>query len=75
MERIMYKLQYLIDKFRDHDKRAQEQNKRLIKQFMENSPGQPLPEHFMDDFSLPMALASICSELLAIKNRNEQNGI
>jgi hypothetical protein len=64
----MYTLEYLIEKFLEHEKRAEQTQKELIAQFIENNPGEPLPEWFKDDFNLPGALSSVCAEVLALKH-------
>ncbi len=71
----MYELNELFATFIDHSQKAEQFNKKLITDFLENNPDSELPDHFKDDFSLPMALASICHEILMIKNHmsNETN--
>lgn len=63
----MYDLETLIKTFKLHAKRSEKLNKKLIKDFKENNPGEPLPDPFDDDFSLPLALESICKEIQALK--------
>lgn len=63
----MYKLDWLIDKFLDHAEKHKKSNKRLISEFIENNPNEPLPDYFKDDFNLCTALATICSEIVQIK--------
>lgn len=64
-----YQLENLIVKFIDHANKADKSQSVLIAQFIENNPNEPLPEWFKDDFNLPMALCSICSELLNLKRK------
>ena len=63
----MYELNDLFERFTQHSKKNKKFNKKLIQDFLENNPGVELPDHFKDDFDLPMALASICHELLLLK--------
>jgi hypothetical protein len=64
----MYDLETLIETFKKHAVLAEENNKEIIKSFQENHPGEPLPGHMKDDFSICKALISICSEILKLKN-------
>ena len=59
----MYDLDTLIKTFKLHHERSVEFNKKLIKEFQENNPGEPIPDPFNDDFSLPLALEAICKEI------------
>lgn len=59
----MYELDVLIKTFRLHHERSVELNKKLIREFQENNPGEPIPDPFNDDFSLPLALEAICKEI------------
>jgi hypothetical protein len=59
----MYELDTLIKTFRLHHERSVELNKKLIEQFKEDAPGEPIPDPFNDDFSLPLALEAICKEI------------
>lgn len=63
----MYDLESLEKTFLLHHERSQELNKDLIREFQENNPGKPIPDPFADDFSLPLALAHICRELLYLR--------
>jgi hypothetical protein len=65
----VYELEHLLDKFKEHAIKAEENNKRLAAEFLENNPGEPLPDHFTDDFNLCTALASICHEILMLKGK------
>jgi hypothetical protein len=64
----MYTIEELEKTFRIHAIRSEELNKKLIKEFKENNPGQPIPDPFNDNFSLPIALASMCAEIIKLKN-------
>lgn len=65
----MYDLENLIKKFIEHGKILDQNQKELIDSFVKNNPGQPLSDYLKDDFNLPLALVSICSELLALKEK------
>lgn len=65
----MYSIEELEKTFKLHHKRSKELNKKLIKEFKKNNPGEPIPDPFNDDFSLPEALASMCSEIIKVKKR------
>jgi hypothetical protein len=67
-----YNLKELADTFAKHHEQWSEQQKVLIDQFKENNPGEELPEHFKDDFSLAKSLETICREIVSLKkNSNE----
>lgn len=63
----MYDLESLEKTFLIHHERSIELNKKLIKEFQENNPGEPIPDPFADDFSLPLALAHICREIINLR--------
>lgn len=56
----MYGLEELEKTFLLHHQNSVELNKKLIKEYKENFPGEPIPDPFNDDFSLPLALHAIC---------------
>lgn len=64
---MKYSMAFLEKKFDQHAIEAKKMNDHLIVMFKENNPGEPLPDHFKDDFSLPSALASICKEILRLE--------
>lgn len=59
----MYELEELIAQFNEHAKQAEKSGLEWIKSFLDNNPGQPLPDHLTEEFSLPKALVSICEEI------------
>lgn len=63
----MYEIETLLKTFRLHHERSEKLNKKLIKDFQKDNPGKPVPDPFNDDFSLPLALESICREILELK--------
>lgn len=65
----MYDIESLEKTFRLHHERSVELNKKLIKEFQENNPGEPIPDPWNDDFSLPLALAAICRELQELRKK------
>lgn len=69
MKTDLYELEYLIEKFGEHGKITAQNQTDLIDSFIRFNPGQPLPNHVTDNFNMPLALASICSELLALKEK------
>ena len=62
-------LDVLEQTFLHHAKEARTQNLVMCEQFHKDYPGQPLPVHFKEDFCLPEALALMCKEILALKER------
>lgn len=63
-----YSIDNLIKAFEEHHWKSLELNKKLAKKFQENNPGEPIPDAFTDDFSLPLALKSICQEIKNLKD-------
>lgn len=64
-------LEDLIKTFSEHAKKSKRSNEKLIKEFKKTNPGEPLPDHFKDDFCLPKALGFMCSEVLELKKKSE----
>lgn len=62
-----YRLEELSSIFAEHAKIADKARKEQIEQYMENYPGSPLPEHFLEDFNIAKALAVIAAELTWLK--------
>jgi len=67
----MYSIEDLAKTFKLHHVRSEKLNKKLIKEFKEKNPGEPIPDPFNDDFSLPLALESICHALLELRKAKE----
>jgi hypothetical protein len=63
----MYELREMIEIFTEHAKEAEKERVRAIEEFKENNPDAKIPKWFMDKFSLPLALKSICSEILKLQ--------
>lgn len=68
-------LEDLIKTFHDHHERFIKSQKDLRKMFEENSPGKPIPDDMTDDFSLPLALATLCNAVLELQKLIEKKEI
>lgn len=66
MER--YELDYLKNEFEKHAIQAKKDLEKMREQFLKMSPGQELPEHLKEDFSLPKALFTLVKEIEELKN-------
>lgn len=64
----MYTLEEMISRFLKDAKEAEENNKRLLKEWKETYPNEPTPEYIDPEFNLARALAGICAEILALKS-------
>ncbi len=64
-----YSMMALRDTFISHMIKSKQENERFKADFIRDYPDDPLPDHMLDDFSLPEALAAMCYEILKIKNR------
>jgi hypothetical protein len=67
----MYTIEELIKTFDKHAIQAEETNKQMLESFKENNPNEPIPKHFLVDFSLAKALAAICREISILKDDQE----
>ena len=65
-----YTLEFLVEKFSADAIKSVEMNEELLKNFLENYPGEPVPESLISDFNLPKAVACICEELLKLKQKD-----
>jgi hypothetical protein len=65
----MYSLEELIKTFKEHAIQARKNNEELLKQFIENNPGAPIPEWCTQEFCISTALAAMCEEILHIRNK------
>jgi len=61
-----YSMEFLIKKLAEHAIKAEENRAQWIRDFKQNYPEEPIPDHFKEDFNLPAALASICREILRV---------
>jgi hypothetical protein len=66
----MYTLEKLVELFRKHAVQAEHMRQTSIQHFKEHSPDEPIPESFLEDFNLPLALQTICSEILKLKGKS-----
>ena len=55
-----YDILSLVKTFEEHSVIAIKQQEEWKKSFQKNSPGEPIPDSFRDDFNLPKALLEIC---------------
>jgi len=67
----MYSIEELEKTFKLHHEKSAEVNKKLRKEFQKNNPGEPIPDPFNDDFSLPLALESMCKEISFLKSLHD----
>jgi hypothetical protein len=65
----MYKIDFLVKTFLKHAETAQENWIKDRKMFKKMNPKEPLPDHYKEDFNLPLALATICD---CIRHLNER---
>lgn len=68
---MTYSIEELVKKFSEHSEVAKKKNKELIAKFREYNPGEKLPKHFKNDFSLPDAMVAICEEILKLKEKSQ----
>ena len=59
----MYELQELIKTFKEHAIQTEKNQEQWKKSWVENNPGEPMPDHIKDDFNFPNALFAICVEI------------
>lgn len=64
----MYEIDELLRIFSKHAQLSEKQRLQNIKSFQENYPGEELPVYMKDDFNLPKAMATLCFEILQLKN-------
>lgn len=68
----MYDLQSLINTFEKNAILCAQENERLLKKFQEENPGEPIPEWFTSDFCINTALASMCKEILHLRDTEQR---
>lgn len=66
------RIEDLEDIFKNNAIKAREINQELLGTFMENNPGQPIPEHFMNSFCVNTALATMCNAIVSLMGENDQ---
>jgi hypothetical protein len=67
----MYNLEDLLITFNQHAIKAKQNQKRMLKEYIENYGSEDIPDHMTDNFMLPSAFASMCQEILLIKKKLE----
>lgn len=65
----MYELENLIKTFEENAILCKKENERLKDKFVEENPGDPVPEWFTKDFCINTALASMCREIQSVKEQ------
>lgn len=65
----MYSLENLKELFLEHGTQSEEEKAQNINRFLEQNPGEPLPEYMTEPFNLCFALYSICDELSKLKDK------
>ncbi len=58
-----YSLDYLIETFREHTIKSEEDRKKSREQFIKDYPDDEVPEHFNEEFNIANALYCICTEI------------
>lgn len=69
MEKMKYDLKTLSETFMTHHKKSIERNREILENYIKSYPGEEVPQHLREDFSLPKALSSICDEIRKIQDR------
>ncbi len=64
---MKYTVEELKETFLLHHEESKKLNKKLIKEYQRDNPGEPIPDPFNDNFSLPLALSAICDEIIRLK--------
>jgi hypothetical protein len=65
---MKYTVEDLVKIFSEHMISAQNHQKKLISDFIENNPGDPIPENLTDSFNLALALKCMCEEIVRLKD-------
>lgn len=68
-----YSLEKLILTFKDAAVKGAQMNERERERFIENNPGEPVPEWFNPTFCINTALALMCEEILTLRKSNDHN--
>ena len=71
--RKMYSLEEMITTFIRHAEESESMKIDFLKSFVENNPGEEIPEDMKSDFNFPMALLSICNEIALLKEYHNTN--
>lgn len=66
---MKYSIEFLFETFQKHSKESEKIRKEQIQNFKENNPTEDPPEWMKDEFNFPDALASMCSAILDLQNK------
>jgi hypothetical protein len=64
-----YSMEQLRETFLRHAEDANKSRDEHIANFIEINPDYEVPDHLMDDFNLPNALAAMCAEIIRVRDR------
>ncbi len=64
----MDEIEDLLETFKQHSRIARRHQDKLLRDFKKNYPAESTPDHFKKPFDLPAALATMCKEILRLKN-------
>jgi hypothetical protein len=59
----------LVQTFSDHEIEAEEVNQANLIAFVQDNPGQEIPEYMKGDFNFARAMRFICQEIVLIKEK------
>lgn len=62
-----YSLEGISKTFSEHAEMGEQHQKMVNETFLQQNPGQELPEHMKNPFNLPKAFSVICSEIEKLK--------
>ena len=61
----------LLNTFSEHAIKAENNRLNRIEEFKENYPEDKIPDHMLETFNLPEALAVMCKEIIELRIQNE----
>ncbi len=64
-----YGVDKLHEMFVEHAAKSKISTQRLKQMWIMENPGETVPDHFNDDFSLPEALAAMCAEIIRLRDK------
>ncbi len=64
---MKYTVEELKETFLIHHEESKKHSEKVIKEYQKDYPGEPIPDHFYDDFSITLALSAICDEIIRLK--------
>lgn len=62
----------LRNQFRKHHEESIKLNETLMSQFISANPGEEIPSHFTEEFSLPLALSEMIDEIMLLRQEIEE---